>query len=67
MHTQWQKSSYSAQANNCVELARSESGQSIHLRESDEPTRILTTSPTRLASLLAAARDGRLNRATGSI
>ncbi|WP_246204765.1 DUF397 domain-containing protein [Streptomyces tailanensis] len=54
----WQKSSYSSEGNNCLELATTPNG-TIHLRESDTPTVTLTTLPApALTSLLAAARQG---------
>ncbi|MBW1602796.1 DUF397 domain-containing protein [Streptomyces sp. JJ66] len=55
----WQKSSYSAQGSNCVELA-SASPDAIYLRESDDRQTVLVTTPRRLAALLAGARAGTL-------
>lgn len=52
----WQKSSYSASASNCVELAAS-AGGTTHLRESEDPATVLTTTPVRLRALLALARS----------
>ena len=51
----WQKSSYSSEGNNCVELANAPDG-TIRLRESEDPTVALTLRPSDLRSLLAAAR-----------
>ncbi|WP_405956257.1 DUF397 domain-containing protein [Streptomyces phaeochromogenes] len=51
----WQKSSFSSEASNCVELATTPDG-TIHLRESDDPTTTLTLHPSGLHSLLVAAR-----------
>ncbi|MGW3936865.1 DUF397 domain-containing protein [Streptomyces phaeochromogenes] len=51
----WQKSSFSSEASNCVELATAPDG-TIRLRESDDPTTTLTLRPSGLHSLLAAAR-----------
>ncbi|NUP20691.1 MAG: DUF397 domain-containing protein [Streptomyces sp.] len=50
--TQWQKSSFSNghDGAECVELAHGET--SLLLRESDDPARILTVTPTALAALL---------------
>jgi hypothetical protein len=50
--TQWQKSSFSggANGNECVELAHGEA--TLLLRESDDPARIITVTPTALAALL---------------
>ncbi|MDC0770458.1 DUF397 domain-containing protein [Streptomyces sp. HD] len=49
---QWQKSSFSSGSDgaSCVEVAHGET--SLLLRESDDPTRILTVAPTALAALL---------------
>ncbi|MEV7193836.1 DUF397 domain-containing protein [Streptomyces sp. NPDC093510] len=48
----WQKSSFSEGAGvNCVYVAAGPTGR-IHLRESDEPTTILTTTPKALSALL---------------
>lgn len=68
----WQKSSFSADGNNCLELAHwqrtpyGSAGNSLEsaenpattilLRESDDPDTIIATSPTRLRGLLALAR-----------
>ena len=59
----WQKSTFSSGSDgaNCVEVAAFE--DSVVLRESDDPARILTLTPTTLAALLhrigpsAGARD----------
>jgi len=55
----WQKSSFSGsgQDNNCVELAVSTDDR-IHLRESDDPTLILTTTPARLSAFIRAIKSG---------
>ncbi|MET7898111.1 DUF397 domain-containing protein [Streptomyces mirabilis] len=47
----WQKSTYSAEAANCVYLGASVPG-TIHLRESDEPETTLTTTPAALNGLI---------------
>ncbi|MFF5001249.1 DUF397 domain-containing protein [Streptomyces phaeochromogenes] len=57
----WQKSSFSSEASNCVELATAPDG-TIRLRESDAPTTTLTLRPPGLHSLLAAARREIPNR-----
>jgi hypothetical protein len=60
----WQKSSYSSEGNNCLELATAPDG-TIHLRESEEPTISLALQGPGLDSLLRAARRGiRTARAT---
>ncbi|MFE7121589.1 DUF397 domain-containing protein [Streptomyces sp. NPDC057654] len=55
---QWQKSSYSADAegNNCVELARA--AGAVLLRESDDPGVIVATSPARLGALVRGVKTG---------
>ncbi|MEU0843272.1 DUF397 domain-containing protein [Streptomyces sp. NPDC005962] len=54
----WQKSSFSGggEANACVELATSPAG--IHLRESDDPGELLTTTRDQLGAFLRAAKAG---------
>ncbi|WP_406477458.1 DUF397 domain-containing protein [Streptomyces sp. NBC_01615] len=60
----WQKSSFSGGGNGeCVELAAATTGHiHIHLRESDEPHAIATTTPRTLAALLNALKAGRIAR-----
>ncbi|MGW7648193.1 DUF397 domain-containing protein [Streptomyces galilaeus] len=52
----WQKSSYSGEGdgNDCLELASTPT--TLHLRESDTPATVLTTTPTPLIHLLDAIR-----------
>ncbi|MEV0637054.1 DUF397 domain-containing protein [Streptomyces sp. NPDC050619] len=58
----WQKSSFSSGGEgNCVELAASTSSL-IHLRESDHPHQLATTTPHALANLLHAVKAGHLSR-----
>ncbi|MPY61875.1 DUF397 domain-containing protein [Streptomyces spongiae] len=58
----WQKSSFSSEASNCLELATAPDG-TIHLRESDEPAITLALQTPGLNSLLhAARREIRTNR-----
>ncbi|MFI6490637.1 DUF397 domain-containing protein [Streptomyces sp. NPDC050564] len=56
----WQKSSFSGSGdgNACVELASTPA--TIHLRESDDPTTVLTATRTSLAQLLHGIRSGAL-------
>ncbi|MBU7596609.1 DUF397 domain-containing protein [Streptomyces sp. P38-E01] len=56
----WQKSSYSSEGNNCMELGRSRTSDEVHVRESEDPGTVLHSSPARIAGLLDAVRDGRL-------
>ncbi|MFH8488183.1 DUF397 domain-containing protein [Streptomyces longisporoflavus] len=55
----WQKSSYSSEGSNCVELAAA-SDSTLRLRESDDPTAIVTLRAPALSSLLGAIRQGAL-------
>lgn len=57
----WQKSSFSGggDGNTCVELAAQ--GDEVRLRESDEPGTELSTTPARLATLIAGVKTGRFN------
>jgi hypothetical protein len=58
---EWQKSSFSAGgAENCMEFAAHTHTGTVHLRESDDPTIVLTTTPQRLSSLLNAIHNGAL-------
>ncbi|MGW7008640.1 DUF397 domain-containing protein [Streptomyces sp. NPDC054933] len=57
----WQKSSYSEEGANCVNVAISGDG-SIYLRESDSPDVIVTTTPDRLGDLLQRIKSGALDR-----
>ncbi|MEU9366051.1 DUF397 domain-containing protein [Streptomyces avermitilis] len=52
----WQKSSFSGggEGNDCLELASTPT--TLHLRESDTPTTVLTVTPATLAHLLAGIR-----------
>ncbi len=54
----WQKSTFSdgGEGNTCVELAVSPT--TLHLRESDTPGTVLTTTPSTLAGLLEGIRTG---------
>ncbi|MET7649746.1 DUF397 domain-containing protein [Streptomyces sp. NPDC005486] len=56
----WRKSSFSGggDGNNCVELASTPTA--LHLRESDDPATVLTTTRTPLTHLLAAIRTDAL-------
>ncbi|WP_327356175.1 DUF397 domain-containing protein [Streptomyces sp. NBC_01304] len=52
----WQKSTYSESGSSCVYLATTPAG-TIHLRESDDPEVILTTTPNCLATLIRSIRN----------
>ena len=52
----WQKSSYSGDGSNCVNIAATPTG-TLHLRESDQPDVILTTAPPGLRALISRLKD----------
>ncbi|WP_405907240.1 DUF397 domain-containing protein [Streptomyces sp. NBC_00828] len=54
----WQKSSFSGGGDeeDCVEIAAT-TPTTLHLRESDHPTTILTPTPTALRALLTTLRS----------
>ncbi|MCX4754448.1 DUF397 domain-containing protein [Kitasatospora purpeofusca] len=52
----WQKSSYSGDAADCVEIAAD--GGLIHIRESDDPAIAITTTKARLAAWIQGAKAG---------
>ncbi|MFI9584921.1 DUF397 domain-containing protein [Streptomyces sp. NPDC052236] len=54
----WQKSSFSGdESGNCLHLAAAPDG-TVHLRESDTPNEIITTTPTRLGDLIRGIKAG---------
>ncbi|MFI6404186.1 DUF397 domain-containing protein [Streptomyces sp. NPDC050548] len=53
---QWQKSTYSGDASNCVNIAAT-TPDTIHLRESDAPDVILTTTAERLRHLIRTLKS----------
>ncbi|MFB7900098.1 DUF397 domain-containing protein [Streptomyces xiamenensis] len=55
----WQKSSFSAEASNCVNIAMAPDG-TLRLRESDEPEVVLKARASRTHGLLIAIKSGRL-------
>ncbi|MER6016075.1 DUF397 domain-containing protein [Streptomyces bluensis] len=54
----WQKSSFSSggDAANCLEVAAPQPTGTLHLRESDKPGTVITTTGTGLAALIRALR-----------
>ncbi|MFJ7324474.1 DUF397 domain-containing protein [Streptomyces sp. NPDC101062] len=61
----WQKSSYSSEGANCVNIAAASDG-TLRLRESDAPDVLLSLGSGQLGSLLMAIKSGRLRvRAEG--
>ncbi|MGA5128680.1 DUF397 domain-containing protein [Streptomyces olivoreticuli] len=55
---EWQKSSYSGDRDDCIEVGRS--GGRIAIRESDDPTVVVRTAPVELRALIAGVKAGRL-------
>ncbi|MEW2581465.1 DUF397 domain-containing protein [Streptomyces syringium] len=53
---QWQKSSFSTDGNECIELARS--GEAVLMRESDAPDLIVTSTPSKLSAFLKGVKAG---------
>ncbi|MFG2846176.1 DUF397 domain-containing protein [Kitasatospora sp. NPDC048296] len=52
----WQKSSFSNDQTNCVEIASS--GELVYIRESDDPTTIVTTTRAKLNAWINGAKAG---------
>ncbi|WKK22003.1 DUF397 domain-containing protein [Streptomyces olivoreticuli] len=62
MHSRnWQKSSFSGEGDACVHIAATAPG-TIHLRESDAPDTILTTTPNKLRPLISRIKAHTLTR-----
>ncbi|WP_413798837.1 DUF397 domain-containing protein [Streptomyces iranensis] len=58
----WQKSSFSeGHSDTCMEVATDPIG-TPHLRESDDPHTVITTTPTALRALLRTIKTGALDR-----
>ena len=57
---QWRKSSYSADASNCVNVAAAANGV-VALRESDDPDVVLITTPAALHAFIRGTKAGRLD------
>ncbi|MEU1790315.1 DUF397 domain-containing protein [Streptomyces sparsogenes] len=55
----WQKSSFSHEEGECVELAAVDSA--IRLRESDDPDTVITTAPRPLRTLIRAIKAGKFD------
>ncbi|MFG2846184.1 DUF397 domain-containing protein [Kitasatospora sp. NPDC048296] len=52
----WQRSSFSGTNTNCLEIASE--GEFVYIRESDNPTHIVTTTRTKLNAWILGAKDG---------
>ncbi|QHY95964.1 hypothetical protein SSPS47_12630 [Streptomyces sp. S4.7] len=53
----WQKSSFSANANSCVNVSASDDG-TVKIRESDDPDTIVTTTPEKLRAFILGVKAG---------
>ncbi|MFC9289174.1 DUF397 domain-containing protein [Streptomyces sp. NPDC057052] len=51
----WQKSSFSGDGSNCIYVAASPS-RTVHLRESDDPDTVLTTTAPGLHALIGSLK-----------
>ncbi|MBV6698558.1 DUF397 domain-containing protein [Kitasatospora aureofaciens] len=58
----WQKSSFSGTNANCVEIATD--GDLIYIRESDDPSTIITTTRTKLHAWIRGAKAGEFDHFT---
>ncbi|MFB7383774.1 DUF397 domain-containing protein [Kitasatospora purpeofusca] len=58
--SEWQKSSYSASNNECVEVRVGVGA--VELRESDDPSAMVHASPATFADLLDAIKAGDLDQ-----
>ncbi|MFJ7908479.1 DUF397 domain-containing protein [Kitasatospora sp. NPDC096204] len=63
-HLNWQKSSFSGEEANCVEIASA--GDRVYIRESDDPTTIVTTTPTKLHTWIHGAKAGEFDHFTAN-
>ncbi len=58
----WQKSSYSGENMDCVEIASD--GHAVHIRESDEPSTVITTTKAKLAAWIQGAKASEFDHLT---
>ncbi|MFG2914032.1 DUF397 domain-containing protein [Kitasatospora sp. NPDC048298] len=58
----WQKSSFSGDRADCVEIASD--GDRVYIRESDDPTTIVTTTRTKLHTWIHGAKAGEFDHLT---
>ncbi|MGQ4516330.1 DUF397 domain-containing protein [Streptomyces sp. DW26H14] len=54
----WQKSSYSGNASNCLNVAADADDGTIKLRESDDPDTVVTTTPEKLRAFILGVKAG---------
>ncbi|MFF7591881.1 DUF397 domain-containing protein [Kitasatospora purpeofusca] len=58
----WQKSTFSGEDADCVEIASDD--KLVHIRESDEPAVIITTTKTKLAAWIRSTKAGEFDHLT---
>ncbi|MFJ2193226.1 DUF397 domain-containing protein [Kitasatospora sp. NPDC087861] len=58
----WQKSSFSGDRADCVEIASD--GELVYIRESDDPAHIVTTTRTKLNAWIRGAKAGEFDHFT---
>ncbi|CAN3982305.1 DUF397 domain-containing protein [Kitasatospora purpeofusca] len=56
----WQKSTFSGEDADCVEIAAD--SDLIHIRESDDPSAVITITKAKLAAWLQGAKAGEFDR-----
>ncbi|MFE5585673.1 DUF397 domain-containing protein [Kitasatospora sp. NPDC056531] len=59
----WQKSSYSGDAANCIYVSTTVDCD-IKIRESDDPDTVITTTPDTLRALLRGIKEGEFDHLT---
>lgn len=60
----WQKSTFSEDGANCVELAAAPDG-TVRLRESDDPEVVVTTTPEKLRAFIRGVKAGEFDHLGG--
>ncbi|MER7669343.1 DUF397 domain-containing protein [Kitasatospora sp. NPDC096128] len=58
----WQKSSFSSDQANCVEIASA--GELVYIRESDDPATVVTTTRAKLHAWINGAKAGEFDHLT---
>ncbi|MER6299168.1 DUF397 domain-containing protein [Kitasatospora sp. NPDC001539] len=62
-HLDWQRSTFSSDQPNCLEIASE--GDLVYIRESADPTRVVTTTRTKLNAWILGAKDGEFDHFVG--
>ncbi|MCX4754447.1 DUF397 domain-containing protein [Kitasatospora purpeofusca] len=58
----WQKSTYSGENMDCIEIASD--GHDVRIRESDEPSSVITTTKANLAAWIRGTKVGEFDHLT---